>query len=131
MAEGNVVTPQHPWPWLEPFTELASQFFNGRDEEALGLLQNVEALPASVLFGKSGLGKTSLVLAGLFPLLRSHCLLPVLVRLEHRQGARDVSAQLLNELVSCRNSNLHVSCIDSGTLTAGGSDAPDACGCDV
>ena len=34
-------------------------------------------------------------------------------------------------LVSCRNSKLHVSCIDSGTLTTGGSDAPDACGCDA
>jgi Winged helix-turn helix len=28
-------------------------------------------------------------------------------------------------LVSCRNSTLHVSCINSGTLTTGGDDAPD------
>ena len=34
-------------------------------------------------------------------------------------------------LVSCRNSKLHVSCNDSGTLMTGGSDAPDACGCDA
>jgi WD40 repeat protein len=77
---------EHPWPWLDAFPESAREFFNGRDEAAQQLLRCVLAAPATVLFGKSGLGKTSLLQAGLSPLLREEQLLPVLVRLTHRDA---------------------------------------------
>jgi hypothetical protein len=95
------VDAQNPWPWLEPFTELQGEggLFNGRDEDAQALLRGVLAAPVCVLFGKSGLGKTSLLLAGLFPLLRKRCLLPVpLRRLDHGASAPTLSAQLFRAL---------------------------------
>ena len=56
MAERGRIDAQHPWPWLDPFTEGAKDFFNGRDDDARALLRSVLATPVCVLFGKSGLG---------------------------------------------------------------------------
>ena len=92
-----VIDREHPWPWLEAFTEEAREFFNGRDDDTEALLRCVLAAPATVLFGKSGLGKTSLVQAGLAPRLRQRRLLPVLVRIDHH-SEQSASAQLLNRL---------------------------------
>jgi len=97
----SMIDAEHPWPWLEAFPEEAREFFNGRDEAIQELLHCVLAAPATVLFGKSGLGKTSLLQAGLSPLLRRERLLPVLVRLSHslvgHQPGR-LSSQLLARL---------------------------------
>lgn len=99
MAERGQIDAQHPWPWLDPFTEGASNFFNGRDEDAQALQRSVLATPVCVLFGKSGLGKTSLLLAGLLPLLPRRQVLPVpLRRIEHGPGAPPLSAQMLRAL---------------------------------
>lgn len=91
---------EHPWPWLDAFPESAQAFFNGREAATAQLLRCVLAAPATVLFGKSGLGKTSLLQAGLFPLLRApeRRLLPVLVRLDHGVDRPGLSAQLLARL---------------------------------
>ena len=55
------------------------------------MLRLVSQAPLTVLFGKSGLGKTSLIQAGLFPRLRQQNILPVYVRLD----VRDRSAPLM------------------------------------
>jgi WD40 repeat protein len=81
LANALVISRDHPWPWLEAFPETASDFFNGRERATEQLLRCVQSAPATVLFGKSGLGKTSLLQAGISPLLRSEQMLPVLVRL--------------------------------------------------
>ena len=95
VADASRVDPQNPWPWLDPFTERASSAFGGRDDDTRALLRAVMAAPVCVLFGRSGLGKTSLLLAGLFPELRSRHLLPVAVRrLEYGAAAAALSAQL-------------------------------------
>jgi hypothetical protein len=78
---------ENPWPGLESFEEEACAFFFGRDREAASLLDHVRDAPVTVLYGRSGLGKTSLLRAGLFPLLREQNFLPVYVRLELRPGA--------------------------------------------
>ena len=61
---------ENPWPGLESFREEEGSFFFGRDAEAVALLEHVLDGPVTVLYGRSGLGKTSLLRAGLFPLLR-------------------------------------------------------------
>jgi hypothetical protein len=90
---------EHPWPWLEAFDEHSQPFFNGRDDDVLALQRCVAAAPVTVLYGKSGLGKTSLLRAGLFPRVRKAALLPVLLRRVDRAGEPGaLSMQLLRLL---------------------------------
>ncbi|SON62239.1 Protein TolB [Mycobacterium simulans] len=84
----------HPWPGLESYQESAREFFHGRDHELTSLLSHVLEAPITVLYGASGLGKTSLLRAGLFPLLREHHLLPVYVRFDFEPGAAPFTRQL-------------------------------------
>jgi hypothetical protein len=58
------------------------------------LLNHVREAPVTVLYGLSGLGKTSLLRAGLFPLLREEDFLPVYVRFELMPGATPLTRQL-------------------------------------
>src|SRR5579862_318404 len=73
---------ENPWPGLTPFNEAAQEFFHGRDEAAADLFRRIRRDLLTVLYGKSGLGKTSLLNAGLFPLLRAADFLPIYVRLD-------------------------------------------------
>ncbi|TCG03486.1 hypothetical protein BZM27_48105 [Paraburkholderia steynii] len=92
----------NPWPGLEPFDETDRDFFHGRSTESADLLSLVRRELLTVLFGRSGLGKTSLLKAGLFPLLRGEDYLPVYVRLDHADQAPPLRNQVLHELqVAC------------------------------
>ncbi|HYN21762.1 MAG TPA: hypothetical protein VE078_12430, partial [Thermoanaerobaculia bacterium] len=71
------LSPDNPWPGLDPFDETDRAYFHGRTAESGDLLRLVRREPLTVLFGRSGLGKTSLLKAGLFPLLRAEDSLPV------------------------------------------------------
>jgi WD40 repeat protein len=88
----------HPWPGLDPFDETDREYFHGRAAESGELLRLVHREPLTVLFGRSGLGKTSLLMAGLFPLLRGEDCLPVYVRLDHAEGAAALRAQFVRGL---------------------------------
>ena len=74
--DSAAVDRNNPWPGLAPFTEAQREFFFGRDTESAELLRRVRGRPLTVLFGQSGLGKTSLLCAGLFPRLRDEDLKP-------------------------------------------------------
>ena len=82
------VDEQQPFPGLRSFTEDAQAYFFGRSREAAELIRLVKRDVATVLFGRSGLGKTSLIQAGLFPLLRVDNFLPIPVRLLRRRPER-------------------------------------------
>lgn len=79
-----VLDSEHPWPGLFPYGEEAHAFFNGREREATDLLRLVRRDTCTLLYGQSGLGKSSLLRAGLFPRLREEALLPVYLRLDFR-----------------------------------------------
>jgi len=78
-------TPQRHdrYPGTRPFAdnEVDQRLFFGRDYEIHQLLHQLLPINLLVLFGKSGLGKTSLLQAGVFPRLREYALLPLTVRL--------------------------------------------------
>jgi WD40 repeat protein len=84
-----------PWPGLASFDEADSSYFRGRAGEAAELLRLVRREALTVLFGRSGLGKTSLLKAGLFPALRQEDMLPVYVRLDHGATAPPLREQVL------------------------------------
>ncbi|HZF08833.1 MAG TPA: hypothetical protein VFE33_08600 [Thermoanaerobaculia bacterium] len=88
----------NPWPGLDPFDEMDRKYFHGRSTESGELLRQVRRELLTVLFGRSGLGKTSLLKAGLFPLLRDEDYLPVYVRLDHDAGAPALREQIYREI---------------------------------
>ncbi len=65
-----------PGSGLFSYTEENRAYFHGRDEETAELARRVQRKLLTVLFGQSGLGKTSLLRAGLVPRLRARRLLP-------------------------------------------------------
>lgn len=84
-AQERVVDAAHPWLGLAHFTERTSRFFFGRDSEVRELFLRVRDNTLTVLYGKSGLGKTSLLGAGLIPKLRAERFQPVLLRLRYEK----------------------------------------------
>jgi tetratricopeptide (TPR) repeat protein len=81
MIELPTIDAERPWPGLLPFTEDSRMFFHGREAETDDLFRLIEREPLTVLFGQSGLGKSSLLNAGVFPRLRRAGYLPVFLRL--------------------------------------------------
>lgn len=79
---GLDVNAEHPWPGLLPFAEEQSAYFFGREEQVEDLFRLINRETLTVLYGRSGLGKTSLIQAGLFPKLRRNGFLPIYLRLE-------------------------------------------------
>src|SRR5262245_42580371 len=84
----------NPWPGLASFEEDSHAFFFGRDHEIRLLRDNVLDSQVTVLYGRSGLGKTSLLQAGLFPKLRERHLLPIYVRFDLKPDAAPLTQQL-------------------------------------
>lgn len=78
---------ESPYLGLHSFKESDKDLFFGRDGEKQQLLQHVKRAPLTVLFGRSGLGKSSLLEAGLFPLLRDERYFPIKVRLNFTADA--------------------------------------------
>jgi len=83
-----------PWPGLASFTEQDAAFFHGREIETLELFRLIRRGAVTLLFGKSGLGKTSLLNAGLFPLLQDSGFAPIYVRLDHGENAAPLADQV-------------------------------------
>jgi WD40 repeat protein len=98
----------NPWPGLDPFDETDREYFHGRAAEAGELRRLVRRELLTVVFGRSGLGKTSLLKAGLFPLLRGDDFLPVYLRLDHAEGAPALRQQIFRALqAACEANRVH------------------------
>jgi WD40 repeat protein len=104
----QVLSRDNPWPGLDPYDEIDREYFHGRAAESGELLRLVHREPLTVVFGRSGLGKTSLLKAGLFPLLRGNDCLSVYVRLDHAEGAPALREQIFRELqTACDADRVH------------------------
>jgi hypothetical protein len=92
-ASGSTAKPladfDHPWLGLLAFNEETKDFFFGREKEVREIYQRATGLKTlTVLYGPSGLGKTSLLQVGLIPVLRKSGFLPVLIRLRYESPQR-------------------------------------------
>jgi WD40 repeat protein len=103
---------QNPWPGLGSFDEGSERFFHGRQNESAELRRLVLNAPLTLLFGASGLGKTSLIQAGLFPLIRKGHYLPVYVRLD----LSDRATPLIEQVKLALRTQLQVRCIDAPAM---------------
>jgi len=89
----------NPWPGLAQYTEASQDYFHGRDRDVAELLQLLRLSPFVMLYGKSGLGKSSMLQAGAFPRLRDALCLPVYLRLNYSERAEPPLQQALARLM--------------------------------
>jgi len=86
------------WPGLRPYESHEQARFFGRQSELADLGQRIKRRTTTVLFAESGIGKTSLLKAGLIPLLRGEGLLPIYLHLDHSLSAPSLIDQVWQEL---------------------------------
>src|SRR5689334_12566673 len=88
------VDEEHPWLGLASFTEETRAYFYGREDEIAELCRRVQRKLLTILFGQSGLGKTSILRAGIVPRLRPEGYCPVYVRIDYSREAPEPSEQI-------------------------------------
>ena len=93
-ATAAAVDERNPWLGLASFTEETRDYFFGREDEVAELARRVQRKLLTVLFGQSGLGKTSILRAGLVPRLRAQGYCPVYVRVDYGHDAPEPSEQI-------------------------------------
>jgi hypothetical protein len=77
----NTNEKQYRYPGTRPFTEDDRALFFGRKEDIERLSNQIKLEQILVLFGKSGLGKSSILNAGVLPLLKeNNSILPLSIR---------------------------------------------------
>lgn len=103
----------NPWLGLSSYKyEDASRFY-GRDKELQDLAEIIRQNSFTTIYGVSGAGKTSIINAGLFPILDKEHYLPIYIRLNHGEGRLGYDEQIItaveNALVKvCAESELMV-----------------------
>ncbi|MBL7775680.1 MAG: hypothetical protein JNK89_06730, partial [Saprospiraceae bacterium] len=70
------------YPGIRAFERAETGQFFGRQRETAELFSTVKVKPLTVLFAKSGIGKTSLINAGLTPLLEQNGYFLIKIRLQ-------------------------------------------------
>ncbi len=89
---------KNPWLGLAAYVENDASVFHGRSQEAEELALIIAESPQTTIYGPSGVGKTSLLRAGVFPRIEERNFLPVYIRLNHGNGAPDCKTQALESL---------------------------------
>ena len=74
------------YPGLKPFERTQSAVFYGRREDAVRLTNLIVQQRLMVLFAKSGIGKTSILQAGVAPHLEQQNFAPIFLRLDKTDG---------------------------------------------
>jgi hypothetical protein len=97
-SDGTATSPsvdaQHPWLGLASFTEETRAYFYGREDEVAELVRRVQRKTLTLLFGQSGLGKTSMLRAGIVPWLRPMDYCPVYVRIDYSRESPSPAEQI-------------------------------------
>jgi len=83
---------------LESYKESQAKSFFGRDSEIETLTNLVKLNTLTIVFGRSGTGKTSLLNAGVFPKLRKNYCLPFRIRLEFKEDSLPLISQVKSVL---------------------------------
>lgn len=84
----------NPWPGLASYTADQRFSFFGREKETRALRQMIQRERLTVLFGRSGLGKTSLLRAGVIPELQEENHLAIFLRLDYGNAGFDPVQQI-------------------------------------
>lgn len=99
MNDAPMLDERNPWLGLASFSEETREYFFGREEETAELVRRVQRKLLTVLFGQSGLGKTSVLQAGLVPRLRDQGYCPVYVRVDYASSAPEPAEQIKQAII--------------------------------
>lgn len=93
-----------PWLGFKPYGEKDAPFFNGRSKAISALLDIVEAKTITVCYAESGIGKTSLINAGLVPIMREKKFFPIWLRFDIKnyegKTKEEIKEQLRNHILA-------------------------------
>src|SRR6516164_7590584 len=101
------VDEKNPWLGLASFTEETRAYFFGREEEVAELARRVQRKLLTLLFGQSGLGKTSILRAGLVPRLRGQGYCPIYVRIAYGREAPEPAEQIKQAILQSAQRSGH------------------------
>jgi hypothetical protein len=93
-----------PYKGLQPYTEADRAYFFGRERDQEIIAANLYSAPLTILYGASGVGKSSVLLAGVVPALRQMPRLAIMV-FRAWQNAAFVSA-FKNEVLRAARQSL-------------------------
>lgn len=112
----------NPWNELNPYNE--GQPIYGRNQVISKLTDAIYGNLQTVLYGKSGIGKTSLLQAGCFPELRKLHFFPIVIRLgimessnDYIEVVKDTINKVAEEEIKGIKPSLKAEKIGSGTFT--------------
>lgn len=80
-TKSNINNATNPWNGLRTYSE--GEVIFGRSEEIHALSLLILQSHQTVVYGRSGIGKSSILNAGIFPIVRKNGLFPVYIRFEH------------------------------------------------
>jgi hypothetical protein len=98
-GDASEVSADNPFPGLRAFEEADEKYFRGRRAESEDLVRRIKRAGLTTCYGVSGLGKSSLLKAGVFPKLRRERYCPVVIRLSFHESAADFVTQLKAQTV--------------------------------
>lgn len=90
----------NPWKGLSSYTYQDADLFYGREQELTDITSVIKQNVFTTLYGISGAGKTSIINAGLFPLLEKQSFLPIYIRFDHDVGHVPYDMQII-KAVNC------------------------------
>lgn len=85
----------NPWLGLESYQTKDSDRFFGREEDITVISNAIRQNYCTVIYGRSGTGKTSLINAGLAPNLATDHFFAITLKLDHSTGHQDYSQQII------------------------------------
>ena len=91
-------TQENPWKGLFAYRE--GEILYGRDNDIRDLTQYVLRDKYTLLYGKSGIGKSSILNAAVIPALRRHGFIPIVLRFSHKsENYIDQIKKAINEVL--------------------------------
>lgn len=91
----------NPWLGLQTYSEGKKLYGRNKDISALTFI--IENSVATILFGRSGIGKSSLIHAGLFPVFRNRKEIPIYIRFEH-----NTEVTYINQIIAAVTNSIHI-----------------------
>ncbi len=96
MDTHNNIEEKNPWLGLQAYTEDKTLY--GRDDDIRALTQRVLSDNSLVLYGRSGIGKSSIINAGIIPSARRNGIVSISIRLDHQKGSSSYQSQIAESL---------------------------------